>query len=370
MNGMQSPLPFYHKLAANLLIIVILGTILFLGRDILMPMCFAAVLAILLLPINNWMVKKGVPQVASMLISIFLALAFITAVLYFLSKQIGGFLEDLPAIKKNLNAHLQTAQQWIRENLNITKKQQNEAVTNATNDMKHSGPGMVGSTFVSAAQALVMLVLLPIYTFLMLYYRVLIKQFLLEVFAEKHRSKVEDVLQESRTIIQSYMLGLLVEMGIVTILNAIGFFIAGIEYAIFLAVLAAILNLIPYVGMLIAAIICMVITLTTSNNISSVLSVAVVLTIVQFIDNNVLMPYVVSSKVRINALVSILGVLIGGALAGVSGMFLSIPGLAILKAVFDRVDGLQPWGMLLGDDQSLDRIKKKRLARARKAKAA
>ncbi len=370
MNGMQSPLPFYHKLAANLLIIVILSAIVFIGREILMPICFAAVLAILLLPINNWMVKKGMPQVASMLISIFLALVFITAIIYFLSKQIGGFLEDLPTIKKNLNAHLQTAQQWIRENLNISKKQQNEAVTNAANDMKHSGAGMVGSTFLSAAQAIVVLVLLPIYTFLMLYYRVLIKQFLLEVFTEQHRAKVEDVLKESRSIIQSYMLGLLLEMGIVAILNAVGFFIAGIQYAIFLAVLAAILNLIPYVGMLIATIICMVITLTTSNNISSVLSVAVVLTIVQFIDNNILMPYVVSSKVRINALVSIVGVLVGGALAGVSGMFLSIPGLAILKAVFDRVDGLQPWGMLLGDDQSLDRIKKKRLARTRKTKAA
>jgi predicted PurR-regulated permease PerM len=65
------------------------------------------------------------------------------------------------------------------------------------------------------------------------------------------------------------------------------------------------------------------------------------------------MPYVVSSKVKINALVSIIGVLVGGALAGVSGMFLSIPGIAILKAIFDRVDGLQPWGMMLGDDRTM-----------------
>jgi predicted PurR-regulated permease PerM len=63
------------------------------------------------------------------------------------------------------------------------------------------------------------------------------------------------------------------------------------------------------------------------------------------------MPYIVSSKVRINALVTIVGVLIGGALAGISGMFISIPGIAIMKAVFDRVDGLKPWGELLGDEQ-------------------
>jgi predicted PurR-regulated permease PerM len=163
------------------------------------------------------------------------------------------------------------------------------------------------------------------------------------------------------------MVGLLIEMGIVAALNATGFLMIGIDYAIFLAVLAAILNMIPYVGMLVAAVVCMLITLANTNQISDILWVAVVLTIVQFIDNNILMPYVVSSKVKINALVSIIGVLVGGALAGVSGMFLSIPGLAIMKAIFDRVDELKPWGMILGDDRTLakptiaQRLKKVRL---------
>jgi predicted PurR-regulated permease PerM len=350
-----TPLPFYHKLAANLVIIVILSGVLYVSRDIVMPMLFAVVLAVLLLPMNNWLVKKGLPQVPSMLLSILLAILAITLIVYFLSRQVAGFMDDLPRIKHNLQVHLNTVQQWIRENLNISKKQQQEAVSNATKDMKSSGPGMIGTTFLSAAQAMLLLVLIPIYTFLMLYYRQLIRKFLTDVFATRHRSKVEDVLQESRSIIQSYMVGLLLEMGIVAVLNAIGFFIIGIEYAIFLAVLTAILNMIPYIGMVIATLICMAITLTTSNEISPVLWVAVVLFFVQLIDNNFLMPYVVSSKVKINALVSIVGVLIGGALGGVSGMFLSIPGLAIMKAVFDRVDGLQPWGMLLGDDQALDR---------------
>ena len=102
--------------------------------------------------------------------------------------------------------------------------------------------------------------------------------------------------------------------------------------------------------MLIASIFCMLVTLTTSPHISDILWVGVVLTVVQFIDNNIIMPKVVSSKVKINALISIIGVLIGGALAGVAGMFLSIPVIAIIKVIFDRVDGLKPWGMILGDD--------------------
>jgi predicted PurR-regulated permease PerM len=209
-----------------------------------------------------------------------------------------------------------------------------------------------------------MVVLLPIYTFLIMYYRGLIRKFFMDIFPDRHRKSVEEVMQESKNIVQSYMVGLLIEMAIVTALNATGFLIVGIEYAIFLAVLAAILNMIPYVGMLVATVICVLITLTTSTNLSDMIWVSVTLLVVQFIDNNFLMPYVVSSKVRINALVSIIGVLVGGALAGVSGMFLSIPGIAILKAVFDRVEELKPWGMLMGDDMSM--VKPRRRQRATK----
>lgn len=351
---MESPkaMPFYAKFSLNLISVVILGALIYWGQDIIMPVCFSIVLAFLLLPMNNWLVKKGFPQVPSMLLSIFLAVAFLAGLVYFLSSQVAGFIDDLPKIKQNLAHHVATAQRWIRDNLNISRHDQQQAVNSAAADIKSTGPVMLGSTVISAASALVVVVLLPIYTFLILYYRHLIKRFFVEIFADKHRSKVEEVLSESRVIIQSYMVGLLLEMGIVAVLNWIGFFIIGIHYAIFLAVLAAILNMIPYIGMLIAGATVMLITLTSSDHLADVLWVAVALTIVQFIDNNILMPYVVSSKVKINALVSIIGVLIGGALAGVSGMFLSIPGIAIMKSIFDRVDDLQPWGMILGDDRS------------------
>jgi predicted PurR-regulated permease PerM len=281
------------------------------------------------------------------------AVVLIAGIVYFLSTQLAQFTEDLPKIRRNLDKHVSTVQQWVRQNFNITRKEQQEAIQSASEDMKTTGPGMLGTTFLTAASALILVFLLPIYTFLILYYRELIRKFLISIFADKHRSSVEEVLSESRMIIQSYMVGLLIEMAIVAALNTTGFLIIGIKYAVFLAVLAAILNMIPYVGMLVAGVVCMLITLANTNDISDILWVGVALTFVQFIDNNILMPYVVSSKVKINALVSIIGVLVGGALAGVWGMFLSIPGIAIMKAIFDRVDGLQPWGMILGDDKTL-----------------
>jgi predicted PurR-regulated permease PerM len=360
----MTPLPFAAKLSLNLISLVLIAWIIYVGSDILVPICFSIILAMLLLPLVNFMVRKGVPGVIAMILAILLAIVIVGGVLYFLSSQVARFMEDLPMIKEKLNHHLHTVEKWVNESLNISPKQQQAAVASATENIKASGTGTVGTVVSGLANVIFMLILLPIYTFLILYYRKLIHRFLQDIFPSGHRRKVEEVLTESRSIVQSYMIGLMLEMLIVTALNLGGFLVIGIQYAVFLAVLSAVLNLIPYIGMLIASVICMIVTLTTSDNISEIVWVGVVLVVVQFIDNNFIMPYVVSSKVRINALVSIIGVFIGGALAGISGMFLSIPGLAILKSIFDRVDDLQPWGTLIGDD--LAAIKHKRRTRVTK----
>ncbi|MGK2862404.1 MAG: AI-2E family transporter [Chitinophagaceae bacterium] len=352
--------PFYVKLCLHLISIYILGLLIYIGSDIIMPVCFGIVLAMLLLPVVNWLMRRGIPGVLSIIMAILFTFLFVGGIVYFLSSQVANFMTDLPAIKEKLAHHISTLQSWINDRLNISIKEQATAVESAKQNIQEGGSAGIGTALVGVASAMVMLVLLPLYTFLLLYYRKLIHKFLLDVFATRFQHQVEAVLTESKSIVQGYMVGLLLEMAIVTLLNAAGFLVVGIQYAIFLALLAAVLNLIPYIGMLIASVICMAVTLTTSDNVSDILWVGVILIVVQFIDNNFIMPYVVSSKVRINALVSIIGVLVGGALAGISGMFLSIPGIAILKSIFDRVEGLKPWGELLGDDQGSESISKRK----------
>ena len=182
----------------------------------------------------------------------------------------------------------------------------------------------------------------------MLDYKDLIKKFIVAAFNISSENKVREILSESRSVSHQYILGLLIEMVIVFALNAVGFLILGIEYALFLALVAALLNLVPYVGMLIANIFCMIMTFVFSENIFDVIWVGVILAIVQFVDNNFLMPRIVGSKVKINALVTLLAVITGGTIWGVAGMFLSIPALGVLKVIFDRVDGLKPYGLILG----------------------
>ncbi|RYE12340.1 MAG: AI-2E family transporter, partial [Sphingobacteriaceae bacterium] len=284
-------------------------------------------------------------------VSIFVSLVVIGGIVWFLSAQIADFSDDLPAIKRQLSEHLATAQRWIRSTFNISRREQTAYIQTATEQLKSGSGDYIQQTLLTVTDVLVLLILIPIYTFLLLYYKHTIRTFFLTVFKKENEEHVQHVLKQSKAIVQNYMLGLMIEMAIVAVLNAVGFLLIGIKYAIFLAVLAALLNLVPYIGMLVATVFCMLITLTSSQQFSSVAWTGVVLIIVQFIDNNVLMPAVVGNKVKINSLVTIIGVLIGGALADVSGMFLAIPVVAVLKTIFDRVEELKPWGTLMGGDE-------------------
>ena len=342
--------PFYQKLSLTLISLTIVSVGLYFAKGIILPILFAILLAMLLLPVVNFLARKKFPKPLSIIIPLFLSIIVIAAVVYFLSRQVINFAADAPALKERITEVGASLQQWLNSSLNISVPKQKQYLQDTVENIKEVAPGMIGATFLSITEALTYIVLLPIYTFLILYYRLTIKNFFIRVFKNGEEDKVHEVLSESGTNVQQYITGLLIETTIVFTLNSIGFLILGINYAIFLALLAALLNLIPYVGMLIANIICMTVTLVSSENVSDVLWVGLILAAVQFIDNNFGMPLIVGNKVRINALVTIIGVLIGGALCGVPGMFLAIPGLAVLKVIFDKVPELQPWGLLLGDE--------------------
>ena len=338
--------PFYFRFSLILLMLTIIALALYFGRDIIIPFAFATLLAVLLIPINTYLEKRNVPRPTAIMISLVISFLFIFGIIYFLSIQILAFLDDIPIIKERINELIYSLQRWLHSRFGLSMREQSDYINTA----RTSGSGILGDTFLSLTDLLLGLTLLPIYTFLILYYRDMLKKFIIAVFKDGNREKVEDVLRESKGVVQNYMVGLLIEMGIIAVINFIGFAIIGIDYAIFLAVFAAILNLIPYIGMLIASVFCCIVTLTASDNTSSAIYTLLVLWVVQFFDNNIIMPRIVGSKVKINAMITILGVLIGGALCGIPGMFLSIPGIAILKVIFERVDDLQPWGMLLSDD--------------------
>lgn len=356
----SDPVPYYIKLSHCLLSLALLATLLYIAQGILVPLFFAILLATLLVPVVNFLERIRIPKVLAIILAILVSLCVIVGIIYFLSHQVSVFLEDIDTIKERLGKITRDLHAWVRETFNVSTTKQKQYLKDTAENMKDNGPGIVGQTVMSITSLLSYIVFLPIYTFLILYYKELIRKFLISLFKNGSEEQVGEVLYLSRTIGQHYILGLMIDMSIVFTLNSVGFLILGIKYAIFLALVGALLNLVPYIGMLVANVFCMLITLVSSENTTDVLWVAVILAAVQLVDNNFLVPMIVGNRVRINALVTIVGVVVGGALCGVAGMFLAIPAIAVLKVIFDHVGDLKPWGMLLGDDVKGEKEKRRK----------
>jgi predicted PurR-regulated permease PerM len=339
--------PFYHQLSHCLIAITLITLAIYLGQDILVPLAMAVLLAVLLRPMEAWLTRLGLPKVLSISAVVLLAVLVLVGVAVFLSMQLSDFSDELPKLKRNINDAYRDVRRWIRREYSVSYRQQDQYLKKAQTQTLENFQS--AETLGIVTGPLGSLILIPIYVFLFLYYRAMLLHFMVVLFAEKYKAQVMEIVSEIKAIIQSYMVGLLLETGAVAILNSVGLLILHVQYAILLGIMAAILNLVPYIGGLVATALAVMVTFINHPDGYTLIGVVGVFLTVQFIDNNLLVPLVIGSKVKINALVSIVGVLVGGALAGVSGMFLSIPAIAMMKVVFDRVDGLKPWGILLGD---------------------
>ncbi|MEO8763226.1 MAG: AI-2E family transporter [Ginsengibacter sp.] len=343
-------LPFYIKLGFKFLVIFFIILFINASQTIFIPFAFACLLAVLLMPVVKFLELRKFTKIPAIAVSMILATSFIAGIIYFLSSQISNFMQDIPSIKSHLNEHFISLQNWVKEKFHVSFEEQNEYLNEQANKLKETGTGYISHTFFSITEAVMLLILMPIYTFLLLFYKDHIRRFLYAVFKQEHKTSVQNVIAKTKLMIRSYMVGLLIEMGIVAAGNSIGLMLLGIKYAIFFGVMAAVLNLIPYIGMFTATLFTVLVTLTTTDNTSDIIWIIVIFYSIHIVDVNILMPRIVASRLRINALISILGVVIGGSLTGISGLFLSIPAIAFFKIICDEVDDLKPWGMLMGDE--------------------
>lgn len=345
-------LPFYIKLACVLFSLFALGTLVILSRDILSPLIFSCLFAILLMPVARFFEKRiRLPRGAAAMIAVLLLLSLITLVIYVIGSQIADLVKDWPAFQAQISHSLWNFRGWVSEHFGITRRKQLNVVNSATSKVTSPDAAALGTTLLSLSSILLFLIFTFIYTFFFLMYRRLILQFLESVFLEENKAKVHEIIEHVQIIIRQYIIGLLIEMTIVATAVSVTLSIMGVQYAILLGLITGIFNLIPYFGIFTAMLIGATVTLGTATDGNTVIYVLVTFLVTHLIDSNVILPFVVGSKVRINALITVLGVVIGEMFWGISGMFLSIPVIAVLKIIFDRVESLQPWGIILGDEE-------------------
>jgi predicted PurR-regulated permease PerM len=319
-------------------------------KPFLIPVYSAVLLSILLLPLANWLEKLGLPKSAAALIAVLAALLVVGSIVYMLSSQIIAFLNDIPAIRKHLAEHYENLLQWTENRFNISERQQKSLINTATAGMEDSAIVYIRQTVFTLTETIVFIIFTLIYTFLLLFYRHTIRSFLFALFARSHKRNVDAVINGSQQVIKNYMQGLVMEMAIISASNTLLLLIIGVKYAVFLGVFTGILNILPYIGIYMGMLFTVLVTLTTDASTGQMTWIIIGFLVIHFIDANFLMPRIVGSKVKINALITILGAVAGGFLIGIAGVFFALPTIAILKIIFDRTEEMKPWGILLGDE--------------------
>lgn len=361
--------PFYLKLALVMVGILSLGYITVIGKEILCPLVFGLLFSILLLPISKFFEKKfRLPRGGAAALSVLLLLIAIALLLFLLGSQLSNLSQDWPQFKTQLIDSLHNLQQWISLNFHIDLQKQMAYLSSATSSIAKNSTAVIGATVVSLSSLLLFIIFILIDTFFLLFYRHLLLTFIIKAFKEENSHVVLDIVEQVQYMVRKYILGLLLEMAIVATVCCVVFLILGIKYAVLLGLITGLFNIIPYIGIYTALLLNIIISFATAAGSTKIILIIITVAAMHLIDSNILLPLIVGSKVKINAFITILGVVIGEKLWGIPGMFLSIPVIAITKIIFDRVDSLNAWGMLMGDEEALEKTSKKHSLLTKKMK--
>ncbi|WP_299821372.1 AI-2E family transporter [uncultured Pontibacter sp.] len=359
---MEIKLPNYLKF-----ILILLGVVLLIGllqsfKSVLVPLAFALLFALLLLPLTKDMERLRIPRPLAILFCIVLVVIVLGGVVWFLSMQLVSLTSELDTIGENIGTLVDKVQTFLYSKFGIEPSNRADLVKNAIGSLQDITTTFLGSTISMTTGALSMLVVVPIFVFCFLYYRDHLEQFLFKFVSKDRRSSLTQTVMNIQQVVQSYISGLMIVIFIVALLNSAGLMLLGVKYAIFFGVFASILTIIPYIGILIGALLPALLTLATTGHLIDAVLVIAVFMFVQFLEGNFITPFVVGSKVSINPFAAIVALLIGGEIWGAAGMILSIPLIAMLKVVFDVYPPLTPFGFLLADIDTVNTKKRGRVS--------
>jgi AI-2 transport protein TqsA len=343
-------LAFYARLALILHAVILILFIMYLGKTVFIPLFFAFLVAMLLYPVTSYLERHRFPRGIAAFLSVLIFIIIIGGLVWFFSAQVISFSKDIPRLQTRFTALLNDTQEWFSRKYHMDDAHQRSYINQSANGMISGLVNSIGTTFIGIVEFVILMIFFFIFTFFILVHRTLLVKFVRAFFTEDHNEKVNEVILKTRTVINNYLVGLMTEMLIMVVLNISILLVLGIKYALLLGVLAAVLNIIPYLGIYTSIAIGMLITLANGTG-NQALSFGIALVAVHFVDANVILPRIVGGRVKMNPLITIIAVLIGRLVWGIPGMFLFIPLTAIIRIISARIEDMKPWAILIGEEK-------------------
>ncbi|TYP95508.1 putative PurR-regulated permease PerM [Fodinibius salinus] len=345
---MNKPYPFWIKGPAILGGVALLFILLYYGKFILMPLAFAALFAMLLEPISNWLQQYKFNRIAAIITSMFFLGIILAGIISLLSIQLVQFADQLPEANQKIQAVSSDIVQFFENQFNISPDRQIAYFKRGLETVVNKSGQYVTTALGATTNVFTTLGLLPFFVFFMMYYKKMYRTFLHKLWDGKNEA-IDSVIDGIQNVTQNYIIGMITVITLLAILNAIGLWIVGIKHVLFFAIFAAILAVIPYIGIIIGSLPAIIYALLFTNSLLNPLGVVAVFAVVQFLEGNFITPNVIGSRVSINPFMALIALIVGGKIWGIAGMILFVPFLGILKCIFDQVEILRPYGYIFGN---------------------
>lgn len=345
--------PFRRYPAPLRFVVIMLGLVLLIyvliaGKLFLYPIALAILFAYLLFPVADFLERHRIPRIIAILLCIIGLITIVSGVMAIIYKRAGVLIGDLPAFRTKALGNIDQLESRLEVVFGISDLQLVEFIRSRVAMLFDAGNSFFNRLFTTTTGTLFRIGIMPVFIFMLLYYRTKYALFILKLVRPDNRMLAISVLREVARVTSRYMGGVFTVVLVLCLVNSTGLLLIGMRHAVVFGILAAVFNFIPYFGTILGYSIPFTFALLTADRPVMALRVLVVFLIVQFLENNILTPNIVGNYVKLNPFIIILGIIAGGMVWGIPGMFIVVPVLAAFRIIFVNIDSLQPYGYLLG----------------------
>lgn len=336
-------------LKAVLIVVLLFGIFagIYYAKPFLVPFTLAGILSMLFLPLSRRLERKGASKPVAALACILLLVAVFAGIVALISWQVSNLMEDKAKLEMQVKRGIRDLQRTIDAKLGVAPKEQEQILQ----QQQKSAGGMGGVILSSFTGILLDAIIMLVYIFFFMYSRTHVKKAILQMVPQERKRKTETIINDTTSVAQKYITGLGIMIFCLWVMYGVGFSLLGVKNALFFAVLCGILEIIPFIGNILGTTITILVSVAQGGDVTMVIGIVAVYAVVQFIQGNVLEPLIVGPEVNVNALATIIVLVLGEQLWGIPGIVLAIPMLGIVKVICDNVDGLKPIGFLIGQEK-------------------
>ena len=345
--------PNYIKSVFIALLIIIIVFFMIVAKAILVPLLISGYIAMLLTSACNRLERYKIPRSIAAAICLLVFIAVIGGLFFIIYLQVRGFMADLGGdVSSRLNNFVIQANKLCMDTFGFDLGMPHGFEMKKAVEIVKPEDGSTTQLLFTTLNTLSDILLLPVFIFFLLIYRDHLAIFITKVFRKQDNNFLLEKLTSIRKIVHAYISGAGKVMVILAIVNTAVLFALGIKHAIFFGVVAGMLNIIPYLGPSLGVIMPFFFALMTKDSLFYPFAVAVSFIFIQLLEGTFLTPKITGSNVNLNALITFIGLLIGGAIWGVLGMILIIPTIAILKKLFELSPDTHAYAYLFGEEDS------------------